>query len=275
MKQIITELQDLRYLEWSKTKHSSGTGGSFLKSYENYRGKKIYYKLSDYNSVEGIVGHECVNEIIADRLLEMLGIEHLSYRLIHAQITINGKDYITYLCASENFLKPGESKIALDTYYEMEAEPGESPLDFCIRRGWEDYVWDMLLIDYLITNRDRHGANIEVLRNRKEQSLRLAPLYDHGLSLAFSCHDDKALAEYDIYGEKKVQCFLGTHSVLKNVGFIPRSKRRSLPVFDERFRQKLFEGLEGIVTSVWMDTIWNMLTMRAKEYEDLCNNRQL
>ena len=31
--------------------------------------------------------------------------------------------------------------------------------------GWEDYVYQMLIVDYLILNRDRHGANIEVLRN--------------------------------------------------------------------------------------------------------------
>ena len=84
MKQIEKELQDLRYLEWTKTRHSSGTAGSFLKSFENSRGKRIYYKLSNFDSIQGIVGHECINEILADRLLTILNIEHVPYRLIHA-----------------------------------------------------------------------------------------------------------------------------------------------------------------------------------------------
>ena len=75
--QIITEKQNLQYLNWDKIRNSSGTAGSFLKSYEQIGKKKIYYKLSDYNSVSGIIGHENVNEIIVDRLLDILNIEHL------------------------------------------------------------------------------------------------------------------------------------------------------------------------------------------------------
>lgn len=54
-------------------------------------GKKIYYKLSNYDSEKGIIGHECVNEIIVDRLLSILGVEHLEYQLIHADIEIDEK----------------------------------------------------------------------------------------------------------------------------------------------------------------------------------------
>lgn len=82
--QIILDKQDLTYLDWSLIRHSSGTAGSFLKSYEEVTEHKIYYKLSDYDATKGIVGHESVNEIIVDRLLDILGIEHLHYRLINA-----------------------------------------------------------------------------------------------------------------------------------------------------------------------------------------------
>ena len=80
---IIHEKQDLTYLSWSKIRSSSGTAGSFLKATSELGGKKTYYKLSNYDSQKGVVGHECVNEIIADRLLTILGIEHLHYQLIH------------------------------------------------------------------------------------------------------------------------------------------------------------------------------------------------
>ena len=71
MNDIVQEIQDLRYLKWTKTRNSSGTAGSFLKSYEETGGRKIYYKLSDYDVRRGIVGHECINEIVAQRILDL------------------------------------------------------------------------------------------------------------------------------------------------------------------------------------------------------------
>ena len=179
MNQVIHELTDLSYLSWAKTRNSSGTAGSFLKAYEDSTEGKIYYKLSNYDAWNGIIGHECVNEIIVDRLLTILGIDHLTYQLIHAKVLIDQKEYETWLCASKDFRKRGESKIALDAYYQAERLNDESPLDFCIRSGWENTIYEMLIVDYLILNRDRHGANMEVLRNPRQRTVRLAPLFDH------------------------------------------------------------------------------------------------
>lgn len=75
----------------------------------------MYYKLSNFDSEKGIVGHECVNEIIVDRLLTILGVEHLEYQLIHADIEMEGKIYDTWLCASKDFKKVGETKSALES----------------------------------------------------------------------------------------------------------------------------------------------------------------
>ena len=126
----------------------------------------------------------CVNELIVDRL-SLLGVEHLHYQLLHADILLDDQPTETWLCSSDDFKQPGETKIALDAYYQAERMVGESPLDFCIRNGWASYVYEMLVVDYLILNRDRHGANMEVLRNGKARTVRLAPLFDHGLSLCF------------------------------------------------------------------------------------------
>ena len=59
MPQMIREKQDMTYLSWAKVRDSSGTAGSFLKAYSDLGGVKTYYKLSNYDSVRGIVGHEC------------------------------------------------------------------------------------------------------------------------------------------------------------------------------------------------------------------------
>lgn len=140
MNQIIHEKQDLTYLNWSKIRNFA-VAGSFLTAYSDLGGAKTYYKLSNYDSVRGVIDHECINELIVDRLLTRLGIEHLSYQLIHADVLLDGRVQEVWLCASEDFKQTGESKIALDAYYQAERLiPSETPLQFCIRNGWEEYI---------------------------------------------------------------------------------------------------------------------------------------
>lgn len=270
--QVISDKQDLTYLSWSRIRNSSGTAGSFLKAYSELDGVKTYYKLSSYDSVRGIIGHESVNELIADRLLTILGIEHLHYRLIHADILVDGKVLETYVCASENFRKPGEDKLALDVYYESERFENEGPLDFCLRMGWGEYIGQMLAVDFLILNRDRHGANIEVLRDRKKKTVRLAPLFDHGLSLLCRCETEDAIDGFDVMADRQVQSFVGSRSARENLKLIPPDRLPVLKPLKESDRGILLEGLDGIVSQKLLDRIWDMIWMRWCCYEDFCNS---
>ena len=270
---MILETQDLTWLTWSKVRNFSGTAGSFLKSYSDIGGRKRYYKLSNFDAIRGVIGHECVNEIIADRLLTLLGIEHLSYQLIHADIQIDGTRHTTWLCASEDFKQRGESKMALDAYYQAERHPGEKPLDFCLRQGWGEYIWKMLIVDYLILNRDRHGANIEVLRNPKKKTLRLAPLFDHGLSLIFSCTTPEAVEKVQPLQDKPIQCFVGSHSSLQNLQLIPKEQLPQLLPLRETDRAVLLEDLDPVLGRVWQDKIWDMIWGRWLAFEDFCRQR--
>ena len=271
-RKVNTQLNDLRYLDWTKTRRSSGTAGSFLKASETRKGVHWYYKLSDYDAWHGIVGHECINEIIADRLLTLLKIPHLSYQLLHAKVIIDEQEYITWLCRSEDFKKAGDSKIALDAYYQMEKVQGENPLEFCIRHGWAEYLYQMLIIDFLILNRDRHGANMEVLRNRSQKTIRLAPLFDHGLSLYFSAHEEKQLAGADPLADKRVQCFVGSHSAADNLRLIPKDSRSLSGCLTRESRAYLFADLDDALPDPWRDAIWEMIWKRWEYYENFCNS---
>jgi hypothetical protein len=262
MKDIIYEINDLRYLNWAKTRKSSGTAGSFLKAYDDSGRKKKYYKLSDSDSVNGITGHECVNEIVVQRLLTFFGIEHLEYTLIHALVTVEGKDYETYLCESEDYKSEGESKISLEDYYAMYREADESPFEFCRRMGWEQYVYEMFLIDYLVLNRDRHGANIEVLRDAKAKSVRVAPLFDHGLSLVCRCHTREELDSFDVTEDRKVQAFVGTSSTFENVKSIPKTFVDALPKLTEAELDKVFEGLDTVIGREYIAKMRKMIWER-------------
>ena len=271
MSQIIHELTDLSYLSWAKTRNSSGTAGSFLKAYEDSSEGKIYYKLSNFDAWSGIIGHECVNEIIVDRLLTILGIDHLAYQLIHAKVLIDQKEYETWLCASKDFKKRGESKIALDAYYQAERQNDESPLDFCIRSGWENTIYEMLIVDYLILNRDRHGANMEVLRNPRQRTVRLAPLFDHGLSLLSRCESTEAMLREDLMADKPVQCFVGSRSAWENLKLIPNDRRPKLHPLTLADRPILLDGLSEALDPQWLDRIWEMIWKRWQAYENLCD----
>lgn len=269
MRDIVEETQDLTYLKWSHIRSSSGTAGTFLKSESVIEGKKIYYKLSNFDSVNGVIGHECVNEIIVARLLTLLGVEHLEYKLIHADIEIEGKIYNTYLCASEDFKKRGESKIALDDYYRTNAKKAESHYDFCVRCGWKEYIDQMIVVDYLILNRDRHGANIEVLRNARAHTLRIAPIFDHGLSLLYSCISDEAAMKFDVMEDKRCQNFIGGYSCYENLSLIKENRNLFQNKLRETDRNIIFEGMETILSEVFIEKIWNMIYGRYKIYENL------
>ena len=273
MNRIVQEKQDMTHLSWSKIRNSSGTAGSFLKAYSMLGGKKTYYKLSNFDKVNGIIGHECINEIIVDRLLDILGIPHLHYVLIHADVMIDGKIHEVHLCASEDFKQRGESKLALDTYWEAEHAERESALEFCIRNGWEAYIYQMLVVDFLILNRDRHGANIEVLRNSRKKTIHLAPLFDHGLSLLFHCTDNAAVEKYDVMSDKRVNNYIGSASTWENLKLIPKDKFPTLTALKETDKTVLMHDLEGILSQPLQDKIWEMIWKRWCAYEDFRNSR--
>jgi hypothetical protein len=223
--------------------------------------------------VRGVIGHECVNEIIVDRLLAILGIEHLHYQLIHADILISEKLYEVYLCASEDFKQTGESKIALDAYYELEKLKEETPLAFCVRNGWEEYIYQMLVVDFLILNRDRHGANIEVLRNSRKRTIRLAPLFDHGVSLLFNCMSDDEIQKQDCLEDKMTNNYIGSRSTWDNLKLIPADRMPELNPLRESDGRFLLEDLDGVIPRNLQDKIWNMIWKRWCAYEDFCHSR--
>ena len=266
---VIREKQDLTYLNWSHIRSSSGTAGTFLKSESILEGKKIYYKLSNFDPVNGVIGHECVNEIVVDRLLTILGVDHLHYELIEADIEIEGRIYTTYVCASEDFKQPGESKVALDDYYRTNSMRGETHYDFCVRQGWKTYVDQMLAVDFIILNRDRHGANIEVLRNTRAKTLRIAPLFDHGLSLLYSCFSDEMVKKFDVLEDKRCQNFIGGYSCYENLSLIDHKQRVFANVLKDSDKSILFADLQGILPEIYLDAIWDMISKRYQIYANL------
>lgn len=112
---IIHEKQDLTNLSWSSICSPFEMTGSFLKAASMEGSRKTCYKLSSFDPANGIVGHECVNELIADRLLTELGIDHFHYQLIHADSTLKENE----ICSYDEFalLLKSEGRCAQDSFY--------------------------------------------------------------------------------------------------------------------------------------------------------------
>ena len=266
---IEQKLQDLTDLAWVESTASSGTSGCLLKSKKDGAGNiTYYYKLSSYDSYNGIFGFECINEIVACRLLNLLGVEHLQYQLVHAKILLNGKETETWLCKSKSFRNPGEKKIALDTFYELKKTDNEPPLDFCKRYGWGKQISKMFLVDFLLINRDRHGANIEVLSC--DDAIRLAPLFDNGLSLLspYSLMPEK-IAEFDPLCDIPVNNFVGSRSLFKNLELLTECEVDELL---EQYKDGLLGGLDTIASKDHLEKIWEIIWTRWRYYyENFCD----
>ena len=204
--------------------------------------------------------------------LSLLDISHLEYTLVHAIVEVDGKKMETWLCQSYDFKEMWESKLPLEDYYAMEREMGESPLDFCRKMSWEKNIYDMLMIDFLISNRDRHGANIEVLINRRKKKIPMAPIFDHGLSFVCRCHNAEELQKFDVMKDLRVQSFVGSNSAFENLKMIPKEylkKKRAIMKEDRFF---LFEGLDKIIDVRYLDKIWEMIERRWNYLEDFRNS---
>lgn len=168
-------------------------------------------------------------------LFTILGIEHLEYQLIHAKIEID---------------------------HQINAKPGTSHYDFCVKNGWQEYIDTMLAVDFLILNRDRHGANIEVLRNARKRSLRIAPLFDHGLSLLCSCYSEEQIKKFDIMEDKPCQNFIGSRLTLENLNLIQNKASIFKNRLTENDRGIIFKDLQNTLSAEHMDKIWEMIDTR-------------
>ncbi len=272
---VVRELKDYKYLFFSVSRHSSGTDGTFLKAVDEKNNKRYYYKLSNYNSADGFFGHESVNEIIVDRLLNILNINHLHYDLVYAQVSVNKQTYQAYMCVSENYKKNEESKISFESFYENKKYENEDILSFSKRHNLLDDIEDIILVDYLIDNRDRHGANIEVLYNKTKGSYRLAPIFDNGLSLLFSCTSEDMIKEYDVTKKIKAQSYFGNSDLEKNLLLIRPNKMKIINKLSNKDKEYIFKDLDGVISKNHQDKIWELINRRIESYGYIRNQRCL
>lgn len=197
------------------------------------------------------------------------------YRIIYARVMIDGKELETWISASDNFRRNNEEKLAYDMFYDLQKRNNESPLEFAVRNGWEIYIYQMICVDYLIANRDRHGSNLEVLRSIEDESIRLAPLFDQGVSLLFSTYgDEEALDKTDVMQDFLANNYIGSRSLEYNLSLIPDNADLRINVLKQEDKKYILEGIERILTQKHIEKIWEMVWKRWCHFEEICSEEK-
>jgi len=257
------ELWDIRDVSWSKIAGSVASDGVYLKAEQMLDNKLHYFKLSNYDSYRGIFGHESVNELIAYRVGKLLGINIAEGFLRKALIKVEGMLYEAYVFVAESF-KTNGSRSSFEEYYRNKRlSENESPLDFCVRQGWAEDIYKMFIFDYLIINRDRHGANLEVLKNT---SKKLSPLYDNGVSFVCANTEPATVNDFDVMQDRPVNNFIGERSLELNLKLI--DDKLYLNELREEYREELFSDLEGVLDTVYFDKIWEIISRRWENVKE-------
>ena len=137
----------------------------------------------------GATCQEPYNEVLASRICERLQIPHVTYTLM--------KDFETDdypYCVCEDFITADMELISAWHIMQTVKKPNHISvykhyLDCCERLGIpgvETAVNQMLVLDYLIVNEDRHQNNFGVIRRADTlEYVGAAPIYDSGTSLWF------------------------------------------------------------------------------------------
>ena len=156
------------------------TNGMLQKGWIIQNGKRILVKGTNSSGKE-----EAINEWLASRIAERLGLEHCEYSVSFSETT-----GITSMC--ENFLHEDEEILSAYDVLHTEKKPDSmNDFDFYVHILEKHHVPDakrnvagMFVVDYLMMNEDRHMNNFGVIRNVDTlEWVRTTPIFDTGLSM--------------------------------------------------------------------------------------------
>lgn len=159
-----------------------GTDGSFPHTWVKDKDNNItFIKASSKYTLGGMnSGREPYSEYYASQLCDRLRFNHVRYSIEYHTRQDKKVDTITKCkCfTTEQYGAVTASALRLSSY--------ESIISFCktLNKKSYDTILDMLLLDCLTLNTDRHLGNIEFIMDNESLSIQeIAPIYDNNYSL--------------------------------------------------------------------------------------------
>lgn len=250
-------------MEWNVSKANSGTPGILWKAYDN----GIFYKASTFGYEQGFIGHEAINEVIVSYFLDLIGVPHVSYKLLETIIPTEYGNFQTHVCSSEDF-KRGRTTMHYEDFEANTKLSDMSQMDFLRSISALPYVHQMFFVDYCILNRDRHGANIDMFSPRE-----FVPLYDNGLSFVAPYMDNEtAVMQFEPMKDYRANNYIGSKSLYENLCTIPAQE---LVLHDlDKKRMELFI-YDTPLSPVHQMAIWKTLNARWEYAKEVCNPKLL
>lgn len=157
----------------------NSSDGWLRKKWSVFQGKRVLLKGGS-----GVYRQEPYNEVIACAIMKRLGISHVPYRLF------SQKGDVYSVCP--DFVTPDEDFITAAELLRGQKQPNHLSgagffVSLCEGLGIKEaqlFLDQMLTLDFLIANEDRHTGNFGVIRNAETlEYTGMAPLYDNGTSL--------------------------------------------------------------------------------------------
>ena len=216
----------------------------------------------------GAIQQEPYNEVIASKIMERLDIPHVKYSLIMEE------EYPYSIC--EDFITPQTELISAWYVMQTEKKPNhisvyQHYVNCCEKLGIpkiKESLDQMMVVDYLIANEDRHQNNFGVIRDVKKLNfIGSAPLFDSGTSLWF----DKPTPM--IGRTAKLQCkpFKNTHEEqIKLVSSFEWLDISKLNGIEEEFRELVRASI--FIDNIRCDAICKAMKERVNSLKKVIDN---
>ncbi len=161
---------------------------------------KWFYRDKWYK--QDILGYEGLAEYLATEILQQSNIKDIADFVSYDPILISVDGAVRPGCVSRNFRAADEVLIPVQKLYRMRYGQNFSEalahihdlnerILYFVRfveeetglKNFGAYITAILELDSLILNEDRHFNNISVIRNEKDGTFRLCPVFDNGIAL--------------------------------------------------------------------------------------------
>ena len=164
------------------------TNGALPKAWRRINGEVYLYKGSTEYLKASNVGFEPYSEYYIYQIAETMGINAISYNLNKWKGTL----------ASTCKLFTSYDYSYVPIYLASHCNDIEAVHDYCVEHGYKNEFADMILLDSLTFNWDRHLGNFGLIKdNHTGEYVSFAPLFDHGAGLLSS-------APINIFDDKQV-----------------------------------------------------------------------
>ncbi len=250
---------DLRSPDWT-------CDGNLRKRWAILDGKRCLVKAGS-----GPFQQQPFNEVIASKMADRLGIPHIPYTLLW-------DDGISY-SVCEDFVTPGTELIPAWRVMQTQKKDNQTSVHQHYRNcceklgvpGSTHALDQMMVLDYLIANEDRHFNNFGLLRNPDTlEWLGPAPIYDSGSSLGY----DKLTPQ--IRSGRNITCkpFKRTHQdqlrLVTSFDWLDLSKLNGV---DQDIRE-VFAGAEEFINKERVEAIVALVNQRIQMLETFILTQQ-